>query len=272
MTAPTLDTPIETPPCPSPKPAAATADGHHGTPNGYRRGCRNACCLGPNRRYKKRQTRFGKLKVDPAPAIKHIQKLLNEGATQKGIAEAAETSPVEIWAILTGRHPTIRQATRDRILAVTQTVRFDVTDATGTVRRLRALIADGHTAAEITAAFGISTDTITRVLRGTLEIVSVRTANTVTAAYKAMAHTEGTSARNRLRGKREQWAPPECWDDINIDDPEAFPDWTGHCGTVRGYHLHHKLHLGFLCNPCRAARSIDRAERKAASASPGEPS
>ena len=196
--------------------------------------------------------------------------LLNAGATKQAIADAADTSTNEIWAILSGKYPAIRQATRDKILAI-GVLPPAVADAIGTVRRLRALIAGGHFVADIAAATSLHPSTVHRIASGAVETVSIRTAAVVTAAYESMVRTEGASVRNRLRGQRERWAPPEHWDSIDIDDPEAFPDWTGHCGTARGYHLHHSLRLGFLCDPCRAARSADRAERKAASASPGEP-
>lgn len=69
------------------------------------------------------------------------------------------------------------------------------------------------------------------------------------------------------------FAPPSCWDDDTIDDPDAFPEWTGECGTVRGYFLHlkHSIHVRHytegsltrrgkqrrevLCEPCRSART-----------------
>lgn len=271
MTAPiTLDTSIGVSPCPT-KPSAVKpatsrpAEGHHGTPRGYRLGCRNNCCRDPNRRYKKRHARFGTLKVDPKPAANHIRALLAGGATKQAIADAADTSTYEIWAILSGKHATIRQATRDKILAVDLSNPTGAQNATGTARRLRALLADGHTVGEITETSGISASTVTHLINGALETVGARIADAVADAYAVMSLREGSNVRNRLRGERERWGRPTHWDGTDIDDPDAFPNWTGACGTYLGRNRHYYRKIP-LCRPCADAFN---AECRVHSAIPG---
>jgi len=243
--------------------SATGADGHHGSARGYRLGCRENCCRIPGLRYKKRHRRFGKLSVDPAPAAAHIRTLLAHNATQQSIADAAGTSTSQIWAILSGRRTTIRQATRDKILAVTVVEPGGLTDATGSTRRLRALLADGHAVADITAASGIDDTTITRIVAGANRNILRHTATAITQAYQVLSVSPGTNARNRLRGGRENWARPAHWDGIDMDDPEAFPDWTGACGTPRGRHQHQGRRILPVCPPCRSARLADDREKAA---------
>jgi len=243
--------------------APVATDGHHGTSRGYRLGCREDCCRTPELRYKKRHRRFGKLTVDPAPAVAHIRTLLAQGATQQSIADAADTSPGQIWAILSGRRTKIRQATRDKILAITAVEPGGFTNATGSTRRLRALLADGHAVADITTAGGIDDVTITRIVAGANEIVLRRTADAVTRAYQVLSVDPGASVRNRLRGERENWARPAHWDGIDMDDPGTFPDWTGACGTPRGRDRHRKRRILPVCAPCREARTAEDREKAA---------
>lgn len=192
-----------------------------------------------------------------------MRTLLAQGATQQSIADAADTSPAQIWAILSGRRTKIRQATRDKILAVTNVEPGGLTDATGSMRRLRALLADGHAVADIAAVSGIDDTTITRIVAGAKEIILRRTDAAVTRAYQTLSANPGASVRNRLRGERENWARPAHWDGIDMDDPDAFPDWTGACGTPRGRFHHRRQHLLPVCAPCREARTAEDREKAA---------
>lgn len=50
-----------------------------------------------------------------------------------------------------------------------------------------------------------------------------------------------------------------------IDDPAAFPDWTGQCGTAAGYSAHSRHHVPY-CDPCRRAWTAHKHTRTAAAA------
>ena len=52
--------------------------------------------------------------------------------------------------------------------------------------------------------------------------------------------------------RRNGWAPPGAWDDDQIDDPQAHPEWTGECGTDRGYWVHRRQQLP-MCTRCETA-------------------
>lgn len=70
----------------------------------------------------------------------------------------------------------------------------------------------------------------------------------------------GDRILNRVRtiSQKHGFAPPSCWDEDTIDDPDAFPEWTGECGTEEGYRIH--IRETFLngnplppCTPCMKA-------------------
>src|SRR5690606_40281199 len=47
----------------------------------------------------------------------------------------------------------------------------------------------------------------------------------------------------------------------SIDDPDAFPEWTGACGTVHGRQVHMREKIP-MCDPCRKAHAERAAELK----------
>lgn len=56
-------------------------------------------------------------------------------------------------------------------------------------------------------------------------------------------------------------APAHCWDEDTIDDPEAIAEWTGLCGTARGYRIHIRQAIRatpkhFACVPCLKANTV----------------
>lgn len=59
------------------------------------------------------------------------------------------------------------------------------------------------------------------------------------------------------RAARLGFAPPACWDDDTIDDPSAIPDWTGACGTSKGFSRHRASGIP-ACQACREAVNADR--------------
>jgi hypothetical protein len=78
-----------------------------------------------------------------------------------------------------------------------------------------------------------------------------------------LEHGVALHSHNRARNLAHayRWAPVGAWDDDTIDSPDAFPDWTGACGTPRGYRAH-STHRIPLCDPCREAGSAERRERR----------
>ena len=97
-------------------------------------------------------------------------------------------------------------------------------DATGTIRRLRALAAMGWPMKELAAMSGVAMPTISYLMHHRRGTVYSRTAGKVADLYDELSMREGNSQRSRLRARRHGWAPPLAWDDETIDDPNAQPD------------------------------------------------
>lgn len=130
--------------------------------------------------------------------------------------------------------------------------------AAGTIRRVQALAVAGWPPSRVAREAWLSPSTMARLMKATT--VPAATARTIAAFYDrfstvspglcgvALAQARAARARAFAAG----WAPAGAWDDDTIDDPDARPDWTGHCGTTRGARLHTEHGIP-LCPPCRTA-------------------
>lgn len=108
-----------------------------------------------------------------------------------------------------------------------------VIDATGTKRRLRALMALGWTGPQIDAALGRARTFTANLLCGSPRVNRV-TADLVATVYERMSmrlpDDEPTPnrqliTRTRNQARRKGWAPPLAWDDIdNPDEEPSTPD------------------------------------------------
>ncbi|GAA3132337.1 hypothetical protein GCM10020255_006420 [Rhodococcus baikonurensis] len=96
----------------------------------------------------------------------------------------------------------------------------EMVDATGTRRRLQALLANGHRAKDLVAALGVHTS-CQRIIRS--EKVSAVIRDCVTQLYGELENRLGPSdlARERYRGLG--YLSPMWWDPDIIDDPDAEP-------------------------------------------------
>lgn len=178
------------------------------------------------------------LMVDATPVANHIRSLFDNGAGWVQIATAASTSSATLHAILNGRITQCRRATAHKILNVKAEEVIPASrliDATGTIRRVRALFAMGHTKKAISAASGVEQSTLTEFINAHSTVVTVHTADRVKSALRTLGGTRGTSARSLNRARLNGWAPPAAWDDETIDDPAAVPDWGE---TVPAYVAH----------------------------------
>lgn len=98
-------------------------------------------------------------------------------------------------------------------------------DATGTHRRIRALMAIGHRLRDIAAELGRSYDAVDKwLLAGS---VHRDTARAVADLYERRSGTPGPHKGRRTRSRRRGYAPPLAWDDVDIDDPDATPNLGG---------------------------------------------
>lgn len=101
-------------------------------------------------------------------------------------------------------------------------VRYAI-DATGTQRRIQALMALGWRAVDIATECGWVTGEAVHELLKRRSYVERTTAATVRAAYDRLSMTPGPSSLTRRRAARNGWPPPLAWDDDGLDDPDAQP-------------------------------------------------
>lgn len=203
--------------------------------------------------------------MEAAIVATHIDKLIKAGATANGISVAARTGAHTVQDIHAGARVTTHATVAERILAVTLDAALNPyevrVDSIGSVRQIRALMAAGHSIASIRAAGEpeVERTTASELINGKLPRIRACTAAAINTAYARLSMKTGTSAKSRLRAERAGWAPPAAWDGIDMADPDAFPDFTGHCGTLKGHRIHEDRGIP-VCSPCNQARVETRPE------------
>jgi hypothetical protein len=206
--------------------------------------------------------------IDATLVAAHIKKLIKAGATAHGIGVAARTHTHTVQLIHCGVRTTTRATTAKRILAVTIDAALNNyelrVDSTKSLRQIQALMAAGHsvTAIRNTCEPAVERTTVSTLLNGKLSRIRACTAAAIDVGYQRLSMHTGTSAKSRLRAERAGWAVPAAWDGIDMSDPDAFPDLTGHCGTTQGYQAHRGSGIP-ACRPCKDAEAAASAERKA---------
>ena len=177
--------------------------------------------------------------VDVGPARQHILRLQRAEMSAEAIARVADISVHSVLDILRP-HPTKRRGRRQRItpdlaakiLAVQLDQRVSGRiDATGTIRRVQALVALGWPVSHISRHAGLSRENAAEILERPR--VYVATANAIADAYDSLRHKRPEKhgvikahvAVARNRAARNKWAPPRYWDQHPnaIDDPDFEP-------------------------------------------------
>lgn len=257
----------------------------HGTYAKYKLdGCRCQPCRDDETRYRANRARaiaYGTWHpyVDAEPVRQHIHTLAQFGIGWMRLARIANVPRGTVSKLLygdsnRGMGPSKRILPKNAaaLLAVEPTLdnlagRAPV-DGTGTRRRLQALVAAGWPQTRIAARIGISN--FTKTMHGD-QPVRVTTARAAVALYDELWRADPRDhgvrphvyERTRRQARDLLWAPVGAWDDDQIDNPDAHPDWTGRCGTTEGYSAHNRLSIP-ICEPCRQARAEHRAQLKAA--------
>ncbi|NDZ63601.1 hypothetical protein [Streptomyces cyaneofuscatus] len=218
--------------------------------------------------------------VDAAPVRDHLLRLRACSLGLRRVAAIAKVDRKRLQAVLNGRpergtgpQEQVRPALAVAVLQVEPTLE-NLGSATpinslGTLRRLQALAAAGWPQSRLADRLGVTDQNFGGML--CRPMVTVRTARKAIAIYDELWLSDprtcgvGAQAYSRARnhGAAMGWAPPGAWDEDALDDPGAFPDWTGQCGTPQGYRTHERLGLP-TCAPCRAARAAVQRERRAA--------
>lgn len=263
-------------------------------PHGYARykldGCRCYICGYAASEYRanvERQKAYGTWQplVDAEPVRAHVRMLSEAGVGWKRVAKLAGISSGSFTKLMfgvksQGRPPStkVRSETAKKILAIEPSIDTlaDRAFATslGTVRRLHALVRRGWPQSELAARLGMSPGNFAVFIkRPQVTAASARAVRDLYDRLQNQNPTEfGVSAYGRTRAvndaTRAGWPLPAMWDDNALDDPDAFPDWTGECGSVRGYSLHYNRRILPACDPCKAARAESRTTAALVAASP----
>lgn len=168
--------------------------------------------------------------ADAAPVRAHIQTLYQAGASYRAIAELAGVSIHVVCQVAKGqRH--VRSVNATKIMALTSARIFDrggaddFVPSIGSVRRMQALAALGHSAQTIADAMGPgATAHVVRNIRSIRSRwISRLNHDRARAAYDQLWDQPGTSHQTRAAAQRAGYAPPLAWDDDTIDDPIAQP-------------------------------------------------
>jgi transcriptional regulator with XRE-family HTH domain len=194
----------------------------------YQRGCRDNQCTRINKQYET-QLELDHLhgyqrKIDATQTRNHIERLHANGWINRQIAEAANVSRTAISDIARGQAEA-RTTTATAVLALRigpPPVQVFGVDATGTIRRIQALMYLGHTCKVISTHTGIGVDKLQRIAAGWFPRISEKDATTVARAYRRLIAIPGHSDKTRAHARKKGWHGPLAWD--AIDDPKCKPD------------------------------------------------
>jgi hypothetical protein len=218
----------------------------HGTRAAYVRDrCRCTDCTAANTAASRTATReriYGRWHpyVDAGPVREHIAALRGAGIGVERIADLAGLSVSHIRQLdEPGRSTTpavqrVRPSTAGRVLGV----RLDNVSrapgsrvgATGTRRRLQALMATGWAPELLAAHLGRRPNSLCRSMTG--RSVTARTAHEVVSLYEQLWNTSPPQTTSEQRGAADAakahaaakgWLPPLAWDDIDTDPTPPAP-------------------------------------------------
>lgn len=273
----------------------------HGTYASYK--ARGASCCTPCRKAgskyvmnRERQIAYGRWNpwTAAAPVRAHVEQLQEAGLGWRRIADLAGVSRNTVNKILYGRKgkppsAKVRPETAAKILAVTADLGnlgdHARVDATGTHRRLQALVAIGWSQTKLATRLDLEIGNFNTMLHQRAA-VNAETARAVRNLYEQLWNTpprEVTSgekqaaSRSRNYAAARGWAKPMAWDDNTIDNPAAAPEGTeaatrpGRAKLPAGDELLWLVSLGetdealamrFGCTPEAVAQARHRAAKK----------
>lgn len=202
----------------------------HGQRRCYLAGCRRPECATAHYRYMSKlrldQLQGKPRRIDATQTRTHIQRLQASGWTQAQITRVSGLSHHRIVGSILKGQATVSCRTALAIYSVPigppPGDHRDV-DATGTTRRVRALVAIGWPIARLAPMFGLYETALGIIARGEREQVRATTAARIAREYRRLSGTPGINNRARNDARRNGWHGPLAWGD-NIDNPQALPD------------------------------------------------
>lgn len=257
-------------------------------PHGYTRyhvdKCRCYVCALEASEYRMEVTRRKKAGtwrpyVDARPSREYMELLLSQGYTFSTMQLLSGINHSHLWQMINGRSrgdhgipQRVRPSTEHRILSMRPNFRHlppkTWVPNHGTARRIQALCCLGWAISHQARMAGRKPPTYYQFLvRPQLYAVSAVLVDDVYHKLQKLDPADyGATGRHmklvRNLAVSRGWAPPHCWDDDVIDDPTAYPEWTGACGSREGYNIHRLNGIPF-CQPCRDGEAVYRAEVRA---------
>lgn len=142
----------------------------------------------------------------------------------------------------------------------------------GVQRRLRALVYAGFSCSILGELLDVSCQAVYQLINAD-RLVAASTVTKIDELYGKLAEADPKDygatnygiSRARNTALRRGWEPVGCWDPDTIDDPEAYPEWTGQCGSQAGYRIHRRENIP-VCRLCRDADDLAYASRPPLSA------
>ena len=198
--------------------------------------------------------------VSPDAAVRRIRIWRQKGILWRIMSDRTGISMAQLQNIESGMRGYIRVGTHSKIMSA----RFTSQDVSkfsglGVRRRLQALAAVGYTTVTLAEITNRDHTYIHAIMTGknARNFVNRPVGLAVHQAYEKYAsidpRTLGQSERATTYAKniavKHSWGAPKDWDDDTIDDPDAWPEFTGKCGEVKGIMIH--LRDGIpMCRRC----------------------
>lgn len=167
-----------------------------------------------------------------APVARHITKLINSGMAATTIAAHTGLSVSTIYDTHHQRRTHMKTATAKRITVVKPDPESGRTvDATGAVRRMRSLIAEGRTQTWIAAQLCWPEAAVCRLLAGRRTRITHDSRQLIDDLYRAAEQMPPVracyAARSKRRAAAAGWHGRDAWWDDTIDDPTIGPYFAG---------------------------------------------
>lgn len=182
-----------------------------------------------------------RLRVDATQTRAHLQRLTARGWTYQQIAAATGLDSSTFGIILSGRYRKVAHHTATAVLNIrldqTPPIPRGLTNATGTRRRLQALMVLGYPLPGIAQQVGVAYSNLLETANGTWSTIRTPTAQKITVLYRRLSLTPAPPTRTaelaRNEAMKRGWHGPLAWDDI--DDPACEPE---SCQVTEPGHVH----------------------------------
>lgn len=179
--------------------------------------------------------------IPVGPTRDWIDHLVNDfGMSMNDIGEASGVSHKTVYHVYKKARTNVYSWVSEAIMAVDKPIYTKL----GLQRRLRALTADGFNNETVAREFDMTPGSVVAIRRGRGEHTTLF--RQIIEGYSRLAGadplkygmTVGGVSSCKTKAKKMAYVPSIYWDEDTIDDSNAFPDWTGGCGTKAGYTLH----------------------------------